>query len=202
MQTHWGVAVTSVGEVLRQEAAAGSALGREAAKFTDAGELVPDRLALASIAAWLDAHPDAFVFDGFPRTVGQAQALAKILAERQKALTAVLWLEVPLDVIQDRVSRRLVCSVCGRTFSVGWEVTHRDAPCPVCGGKLQIRHDDDPATLSRRMEQYREHTEPLLDFYEQRRLLRRIDAQQPPEKVFAQIETVLAQAAASGEVAA
>jgi adenylate kinase len=202
MQQHWGIAVTSVGEVLRQEAAAGSPLGREAAGFTNAGELVPDRLALASIAAWLDAHRDAFVFDGFPRTVGQAEALEKILAARLTPLTAVIWLEVPLECIQDRVSRRLVCSVCGRTFSLGWQVADRGAPCPVCGGALQIRHDDDPTTLARRLEQYREHTEPLLDFYQGRRLLRRIDAQQPAEKVFAQIEAALAEPATRPEVAA
>jgi adenylate kinase len=202
MERQWGIAVTSVGEVLRQEAAAGTALGREASTFTNAGELVPDRLALASISAWLDAHTDAFVFDGFPRTVGQAEALEKILADRRAPLTAVLWLEVPLEVIQDRVSRRLVCSVCGRTFSLGWQVAQRESPCPVCGGALQCRHDDDPETLIRRLDQYREHTEPLLDFYEQRRLLRRIDARQPAEKVFEQIEAALANPALPAEVAA
>ena len=202
MEQHWGVAVTSVGEVLRQEAKAGTPQGREAAGFTNAGELVPDRLALASIGAWLNAHPDAFVFDGFPRTVGQAEALDTMLAERQTALTAVIWLEVPLEVIRDRVSKRLVCSVCGRTFGLGWQVAHRGAPCPVCGGALHNRHDDDPATLTRRLEQYREHTEPLLDFYQGRRLLRRIDAQQPAEKVFAQIEAALPGPAARPEVAA
>ncbi len=202
MEQHWRVAVTSVGEVLRQEAAAGTPLGREAAGFTNAGELVPDRLALASIAAWLNAHPDAFVFDGFPRTVGQAEALEQMLAERRTGLTAVIWLEVPLAVIQDRVSRRLVCSVCGRTFSLGWQVGERGAPCPVCGGALQNRHDDDPATLVRRLEQYREHTEPLLEFYERRQLLRRFDAQQPADKVFARIEAALMGPVNRPEVAA
>ncbi len=191
MARAWGTPVTSVGEVLRQAAAARTPLGLEAAKFLDAGELVPDRLALASISTWLDAHAEAFVFDGFPRTVGQAEALEQILAERGASLDAVIWLEVPVEVIRERVSRRLVCSVCGRTFGVGWQVQHRDAPCPVCGGALQCRHDDDPATLTRRLAQYSEHTEPLLAFYEQRKLLRRIDAQQPAERVFARIEEAL-----------
>jgi adenylate kinase len=202
MQRQWGIAVTSVGEVLRQEANAGTPLGKEAATFTNAGKLVPDRLALASIAGWLDAHTDAFVFDGVPRTVGQAEALEKILADRRAPLTAVLWLEVPVEVIEDRVSRRLVCSACGQTFSLGWQVKERGAPCPVCGGTLQNRHDDDPETLQRRLAQYREYTEPLLGFYEQRGLLRRIDAKQEPEQVFAQIEAALAKAASRREVAA
>lgn len=199
MTAHWGIPVTSVGEVLRQEAAAGTPLGREAATFTNDGKLVPDRLALASIAAWLDAHTDSFVFDGFPRTLGQAEALERILRERHAPLTAVIWLELPVDAIRERVSRRLVCATCGRTFGLGWQVADRQAPCPVCGGVLECRHDDDAETLHQRLAQYAEHTAPLLDFYEQRRLLRRIDARQPPEQVFLQIETALAQ---PGEVAA
>jgi adenylate kinase len=202
MQRAWGVAVTSVGEVLRQEAAAGTALGQEAAKYLNAGELVPDCVALASVAGWLGAHRMGFVFDGFPRTVGQAQALEKILEERATPLTAVLWLELASNVIAERVSRRLVCAACGRTFGLGWQVARRDATCPVCGGALQCRHDDDPATLARRLEQYRQHTEPLLDFYAQRRLLRRIDAGQPAERVFTQIEAALAQPRVRPEVAA
>jgi adenylate kinase len=202
MQRAWGVAVTSVGEVLRQQAAAGTTLGLEAAAYLNAGELVPDRVALSSVAGWLDDHRDGFVFDGFPRTVGQSQALEQILDERATPLTAVLWLEVAPRVIADRVSRRLVCAACGRTFGLGWQVADRAAPCPVCGGALQCRHDDDPATLARRLEQYREHTEPLLDFYAQRRLLRRIDAGQPADSVFVQIEAALAQPRVRPEVAA
>jgi adenylate kinase len=202
MRQHWGVHVTSVGEVLRQEVSAGTALGNEASAFLSAGELVPDRVAIACVTAWLAAHQDNFVFDGFPRTVGQAKDLEKILEEHRAPLTAVLWLEVPEDVIRERVSRRLVCSVCGRTFGLGWQVAHRDAPCPVCGGALQCRHDDDSATLTRRLSQYREHTEPLLDFYEQRGLLRRIDAGHPAEEVFAQIEAALAKPPCPTEVAA
>jgi adenylate kinase len=202
MQRAWGVEVTSVGEVLRQEAAAGTALGQEAATYLNRGELVPDRVALASVAGWLDAHRHGFVFDGFPRTVGQAQALEKILEERATPLTAVLWLELAPAMIEERVSNRLICAACGRTFGLGWQVAQRNARCPVCGGQLQCRHDDDPATLSRRLEQYREHTEPLLEFYQKRHLLLCIDAGQPADRVFAQIEAALAQPRARPEVAA
>ena len=202
MAREWGIPITSVGEVLRHEAAAGTPLGREAAAFTNEGKLVPDRLALACIEGWLATRTGAFVFDGFPRSAGQALALDKILSDRHAPLSAVIWLEVPLEVIQDRVSRRLVCSRCGRTFGLGWQVKDRGGPCPVCGGALQNRHDDDPITLTRRLSEYREHTEPLLQFYEQRHLLRRIDARQQPEKVFAQIEAALAMPATATEVAA
>ena len=190
MMERWGAAVVSVGEVLRAEIAAGTPLGIEAAQYMDHGSLVPDRVALASIESWLDANQAAFVFDGFPRTLGQAEALDAVLARRKVPLTAVLWLELSHEMIGQRVSRRLVCGNCGRSFQLGLHVGSREAACPVCGGKLVCRVDDDPATLARRMEQYREHTEPVAHYYELRGLLRRIEGDGTPDEVFARIEAV------------
>lgn len=191
MMERWGASVVSVGEVLRAEIAAKTPLGVEAATYMDHGRLVPDRVALASIESWLDEHQAAFVFDGFPRTLGQAEALDALLDRRNVPLTAVLWLELSHELIGLRVSRRVVCEKCGRSFQVGFHVESRGETCPVCGGKLVARVDDDPATLANRMEQYREHTEPVMHYYEQRGLLRRIEASGTPDEVFAQIETVV-----------
>ena len=180
----WHVPVVSAGDVLRTEIAANTPLGQEAARYMNDGGLVPDHVALASMESWLDAHGDEFVFDGFPRTVGQAEALERILASRDRALTGVLWLEVSPEETAQRVSRRVVCTSCGRSFQVGWHVNDRQAACPECGGKLVTRHDDDPVTLERRMTEYAEHTRPLKKYYETRGLLRPIDAGRPPEEVF------------------
>ena len=219
MIDRWQVPVVSAGDVLRSEIAAGTPLGQEAARYMNHGSLVPDRVALASVEGWLSTHGDEFVFDGFPRTVGQAEALDRLLARRSASssapvdgdhrapsgggasndgarrplatfgLTAVIWLELSVALIEHRVSQRVVCADCGRSFQVGTHVAGRDAVCPVCGGVLTTRHDDDPEKLATRMIAYKESTAPLMAYYEQRGLLRRIDAARTPDEVFAQIET-------------
>ena len=188
MSERWGVSVVSAGDVLRGEIARNTPLGQEAARYMNHGGLVPDRVALASVEGWLNTHDDAFVFDGFPRTVGQAEALEVILARRNAPLTAVVWLELAVALIEKRVSQRVVCADCGRSFQVGAHVAGRDALCPVCGGTLTTRTDDDPAKLATRRTAYHESTAPLMDYYDQRGLLRRIDADRTPDEVFSQIE--------------
>ena len=192
MMERWGAAVVSAGDMLRAEIAAGTPLGLEAAGYMDHGGLVPDRVAIDAVESWLEAHRSAFVFDGFPRTVGQAEALHSLLVRRRCPLTAVLWLELPVAMIEERVSRRVVCADCGRSFQVGAHVANREQACPACGGKLIVRHDDDPVKLVKRMEQYRLHTEPVMNYYEAQGLLRRVEAEGTPDEVFARIEEAVA----------
>jgi adenylate kinase len=187
----WGVPVVSVGEILRRETAAGTALGLEAGRYTKEGRLVPDRVAMQAIEGWLAQNEASFVIDGFPRSVGQAEALDEILTRRKMPLTLAVWLELDDESIRERVSKRVVCRQCGGTFRVGWQVEDVRASCPICGSVLEARHDDDPQTLTRRMTEYRECTEPVTRFYESLELLRRIDAGPTPEAVFARIETAL-----------
>lgn len=193
MEERWRVPVVSVGDVLRKEITNGSTIGREAAGYMDFGRLVPDRVAVAAVEAWLDGGAgESFVFDGFPRTVGQAQALEEVLARHGEPLTAVLWLELDEAAIAHRVSRRVTCADCGRSFQIGWHVVGHTDACPACGGKLTVRKDDNPATLASRMEQYREHTESVKDFYMVRALLRVIEAGRSPEDVFSEVEKATA----------
>lgn len=189
MEAQWDAPTISAGDVLRAEIVAGTEIGLEAARHMAQGHLVPDRVALTAIESWLAVHSGAFVFDGFPRTLGQAAALDELLAQRKTPLTAVLWLELPLKQIEERVKRRVACKRCGRSFQLGMQVQSHAEVCPMCGGELTIRSDDNPATLANRMEQYREHTQPVMDYYKKRGLLRRIDANGTPEEVFARIET-------------
>lgn len=186
----WRVPVTSVGDVLRREKEARTPLGLEAASYFDHGRLVPDRVAIASVAGWLDENKDAFVFDGFPRTLGQGRALDRVLADHRASLVAAIWLEVDADTIRERVSKRLTCADCGHTFRLGWQIQDHQEACPVCGGRLRIRHDDNAETLVQRMSQYEEHTAPLADYYEERGLLRRVDAACKPQEVSAQIDAI------------
>ena len=193
MEERWQVPVISVGDVLRKEIASGSTIGREAASHMDFGRLVPDRVAVAAVEAWLgDGAAEAFVFDGFPRTVGQAEALDEALARLRKPLTAAIWLDLDEAAIAGRVDRRVTCADCGRSFQVGWQVSARDQACPACGGRLTVRKDDDPVTLTERLKQYRRHTAPVKDFYVERGLLRVIEGGDTPEEVFARIEAATA----------
>lgn len=195
MSERWGVPVTSIGEMLRNEIAAGTPLGARAAVSMADSSLVPDEIALQVVENWMTGHGDSFVFDGFPRTVGQAEALDALLAVRGTPLQTVLWLELDRAAIEGRVRLRVICRACGRTFQAGRDVPSASGPCPVCGAPLGVRDDDDPATLAHRMEQYAVHTEPLLKFYEERHLLRRINAGLEAEEVFFQIEAATHQAA-------
>ncbi|HEX5176898.1 MAG TPA: nucleoside monophosphate kinase, partial [Chthoniobacteraceae bacterium] len=128
--------IVSTGAILREEQRLGTQLGKEAAAITRTGGLLPDATILSLIRAWLAAHNSEFVFDGFPRTVNQARSLDALLAERGTPLELVIALEADLPTLQERVTRRLVCTQCRAVVSTGLHVDDVSAPCPVCGGTL------------------------------------------------------------------
>jgi adenylate kinase len=181
----------SPGAILREEKKARTALGLEADKLTSQGKLVPDEIVNELVRNWLTKHDGAFVFDGYPRSLGQAEGLSAILAERGTRLDVALLLEADMVTIRDRVSRRRMCSHCGAIVSLGWHIASADAACPTCGGELVKRRDDTPETLELRMTEYREKTEPLIAYYSDLGLLRRVDATRAPQAVFHSIETLL-----------
>jgi adenylate kinase len=131
------------------------------------------------------------VFDGYPRSQGQADALEAMLAQRGTALEVVLSFEADLKTLQQRVQSRLVCSTCRSNFSIGLHVADANAPCPRCGAPLTRRADDTPETLALRMQEYAAKTEPLLGYYAKRGLLRGVDATRTPERVFASVVEIL-----------
>ena len=157
----------STGDMLRGHVKAQTQLGLEAKKYMDAGELVPDDVIIGIVKLRLQEADcrNGYNFDGFPRTVAQAEALEKFTK-----IDAVLNLIVSDQVIIDRLSGRRVCPDCNGTF----HIKHLDNPevCPTCGGKLVIRKDDQPETVLNRLEVYRRQTEPLIDYYKQKGLLR------------------------------
>jgi len=154
----------ATGDMLRQARREETDLGRQAARYMDAGELVPDRLILDIVTGAL-SRPEAergFILDGFPRTVDQAEGLDEILDGMDADLDAVIYLDVPEEELVRRLSSRRVCGECGAATRVDG---NEPDGCPECGGELDQRPDDRPETVRRRLEVYRDETEPVLEWY-------------------------------------
>lgn len=160
-----GIPRYATGDILREARRANTELGREAQRYMDAGELVPDDVILGMMREKLssDEAVDGFLLDGFPRTVAQAEGLNALLEDVGQELDAVLSLEVADEEIVRRLSSRRVCATCGRVARAGAE-SHES--CQECGGSLKRRADDEPQTVRRRLEVYREETAPVLEWYE------------------------------------
>lgn len=178
----------STGDMLRQEVASGSALGQQAKTFMDAGKLVPDDVIIGMVQARIQ-QPDAksaWILDGFPRTLPQAEALDRSLIGAD-ALTHVIYFAVPETVLVGRLSGRRTCSKCGAIWHVEHQPTQRPGVCDQCGGDLVQRSDDRPEAIGKRLEVYRSQTAPLLAYYRDRRVLREIDADRSPSVVFQEL---------------
>lgn len=161
-----GVPRYATGDMLRAARRKGTELGQRVAAYMDAGELVPDRLILDIVAEALSSPEAArgFILDGFPRTVEQAEGLDEILDGMEDGvLDAVAYLDVPEEELVRRLSSRRVCDECGAATRVAGD--GGGEACPECGGELVQRPDDRPETVRRRLEVYREETEPVLDWY-------------------------------------
>ena len=177
--------------MLRDELRAGTPLGQKADSYTRHGQLVPDSVVVALVDHWLKSHTDGFVFDGFPRTLMQAQSLDQMLATHRSHLEAVFFFDVPYEVVLDRILHRVGCRKCGRIFSRKLHFANGEEHCPVCGGVLITRADDTAEALVHRMAEYQEKTHPLVELYRSRGLLHELRGTERPEKVFAEISTIL-----------
>jgi adenylate kinase len=178
----------STGDMLRAQVAAKTALGVQAKGYMDAGKLVPDDLIIAMVKARI-AEPDAthaWILDGFPRTLPQAEALDRNLSGAS-ALSHVIAFAVPETVLVGRLSGRRTCGTCGAIWHVESKPTRVAGVCDACGGALVQRTDDRPEAIAKRLEVYRSQTAPLLAYYRDRGLLREVDANRPPEVVFQEL---------------
>lgn len=191
MKARYHLPIASPGAMFREQKRLGTDLGLEADRITRHGCLVPDEMVNRVVEAWLEQHDHGFIFDGFPRSLGQAGALEEMLTRRGTALEVAISLETTLETLQARVANRLVCLDCGHIVAAGLQVSTHETPCPECGGKLGRRADDTPEVLTRRMEEYREKSEPLLGYYAERGLLHRVESSGRPETVFAAISAIL-----------
>jgi len=169
----WGVPHLATGDMLREAVAAGTAVGVEAKRYMDQGALVPDDVIIRLMAERLGGRDAAkgFILDGFPRTIAQAEALARLLKDLGQALDAVVYFDVSEAELLRRLTGRRVCRACGRTYHLTSSPPKRAGVCDACGGELYQRVDDSEATVRNRLEVYRKQTSPLLDYYRQRNLL-------------------------------
>ena len=174
----WGIPHVSTGDILRANVREGTALGREAKRFMDAGDLVPDDVIIGMVGERL-AEPDAadgFLFDGFPRTVPQARALEALVNERDTPIDVVIRLVVDQDDVVARLTGRRTCSECSRIYHVQTDPPAQEGRCDACGGAIVQRDDDREEVVLNRLEVHRTQTAPLEDFYFERGLLRDISA--------------------------
>src|SRR4051794_36849119 len=180
------------GELLRKHKDEGTELGREAASYMANGDLVPDGLVIRMILEEIDEKgDDGFVLDGFPRSVGQADALADALDESGRKLTAALLIEADDDTVIQRLSGRRLCEN-GPLSHVDFDPPKNDDGfCDIDGTRLVQREDDQPDTIRRRLATYHDKTEPLIGYYDDRSLLRRFDGARAPEDVQRHIRATL-----------
>jgi adenylate kinase len=191
----YGIPHISTGDILRANVREGTPLGLQAKTFMDAGDLVPDDVIIGMVGDRLE-QPDAaqgFLFDGFPRTVPQAEALDRLLQERGQPLDVVLRLAVDEDEVVSRLTGRRTCTGCGAVFHVTHQPPATEGVCDACGGELVQREDDREDVVRNRLEVYRRSTEPLEEFYWNRGLLRDVEAVGTVDEVAERAAAVLAE---------
>jgi adenylate kinase len=193
LQAARGMVQLSTGDMLREARASGSPLGDKVKAIMDAGELVSDDIVTALIGERLDSCADCgAIFDGFPRTRAQAEALDGLLADRGRTLDHVIELAVDEDELVKRITGRFSCANCGTGYHDSFRPTQAPGVCDVCGStEFKRRPDDNEQTVRTRMAEYRAKTAPILPYYEQRALLRRVDGMASVDEVAAQIDAIL-----------
>ena len=181
----------STGDLVRQEIKDGTGIGKEIEGYSKRGELVPDDIIIELLRKRISPSDcsGGFILDGFPRTVPQAKALEKITS-----IDVVINLDVPDEIIVERLSSRLTCRSCGEIFNKRFLKPKVEGVCDKCGGQLYTRDDDKPEVIQERLNTYRRQTKPLLDYYKERNLVenvRNTEAAVPPEKIVKQILDII-----------
>lgn len=194
LQEDFRLPYVATGDILRAAVKDGTVLGMKAKGFMDAGELVPDELVIDLIVDRIGADDarDGFILDGFPRTRAQADALGEAFDKLGRRITAVLLIDVPDEDLVRRISGRRVSVKTGRPYHVESDPPKHEGRCDVDGSRLVQRDDDKPEVVKKRLEVYHRETEPLVSYYDERGLLRRVDGTRSPTEVHDHIRAVLA----------
>jgi adenylate kinase len=188
-----GIPQISTGDILRAAIASGSAQGQEADRYVSQGELVPDPVMIGIIAERLQ-RPDAapgFILDGFPRSIAQAEGLEAVLVTMGRRLDRVIYFEISEQTLIRRLGNRRVCRLHGHIYNVESSQPRTPGVCDIDGSPLYMRDDDRPETVLRRLQVYRETTEPLLAFYQVRSLFAPIDAEGSVEQIAAALASLV-----------
>ena len=193
MMAEKNIPQVSTGDMLREAIASGTRFGLQAKTLMDAGDLVPDDVALGIISERL-AKPDAengFILDGFPRTIQQATDLEDLLDELGTPLDTAILMDIDFDILMKRLTGRRTCSKTGKLYNIYYSSQAELDECTDAGGELQHREDDNEDTIGNRLNVYRKNTEPLIDFYEHRQKLIRIDAEGTIDEVYERLSAAL-----------
>jgi adenylate kinase len=185
----------ATGDILRAAVKEGTEIGKQAKEFMDRGDLVPDEVIIGVIAERLqqDEAADGFILDGFPRTVPQAEALDQKMQGLRREITEAFLINVTEEEVVRRLGGRRTCEENpSHIYHVEFDPPKEEGVCDIDGGKLILRDDDKPDVIKNRLTQYREKTEPLIEYYEERGILNRVDGAQTPDEVEESIHGILA----------
>ncbi|HAZ37193.1 MAG TPA: adenylate kinase [Clostridiaceae bacterium] len=179
----------STGDIFRKNISEKTSLGVKAKEYIEKGQLVPDVLTVSIVEDRIkqDDCKNGFMLDGFPRTVSQADALDEVLNSMEKKLDFVINIEVSSEILVERITGRRVCPKCGASFHVVFNPPKRDGICDFCGSNLMHRADDNAETVRKRLNIYEKQTQPLIEYYGVKKILRNIDGKQDIDRVFKDI---------------
>ncbi len=182
----FGLTHLSTGDILRDEVARETPLGKTAKGFMDRGDLVPDQLIIDMIRGRIEAASEGFLLDGFPRTTAQAEALAAFAT-----IDAVLNISLAREEVVRRLTSRRVCRSCGEIYNLTFNLAEGETTCAKCGGELYQRDDDKKEVIANRYDIYERSTAPLIDYYQRQGVLRTLDGSAGSENVFSEIIDIL-----------
>lgn len=194
LQSDFNFPYYATGDILRAAVRDGSELGRQAKEYMERGDLVPDDLVCGIVVERIDSREaaDGFLLDGFPRNREQAEVLSDQMERLGRRITAALLIDTPDEEVVRRLSGRRVCVKNGHVYHVEFDPPKHEGVCDQDGSRLVQRDDDKPETVKHRLQVFHEQTSPLIDFYEERGLLRRFDGSRPPGEVHDHIRATLA----------
>ncbi len=183
----------STGDIFRANIKNGTELGKQAKEYMDAGKLVPDELTVKILLDRVaqDDCKNGYVLDGFPRTIPQAEVLENALNDLGDKIDFAVNVDVPDENIVRRMSGRRACLKCGATYHIEHIPPKKEGICDTCGSELVLRDDDKPETVQNRLKVYHEQTQPLIDFYTERKVLKTVDGTKDMKEVFADIIAIL-----------
>ncbi len=184
----------STGDIFRANIKNGTELGKKAKEYMDQGLLVPDSLVVDLVIDRIHEADceNGYVLDGFPRTIPQAEALDEALAKENESVDYAINVDVPDENIVNRMSGRRACVKCGATYHIKWNAPKQEGICDNCGSELIQREDDKPETVLNRLDVYHKETQPLIDYYTEKGIVKNVDGTQGLDDVFAAIQAIIA----------
>ena len=186
-----GMSQISTGDLFRAAIKNKTDLGQKAQAYMDRGELVPDSVVIGMVREVLNQGTKNFILDGFPRTVAQAEALEILMGTMNLQIQKAIFLEVPRQILTERLTGRRVCKNCGTVFHIQSKPSKKEGVCDVCGGEVYQRNDDKADVIENRLKTYEEFTSPLKDFYRKAGKLTVVDGNRGEADVFAEIKKLI-----------